>query len=118
MFSAYLLNYIGMEEWELELSPFEQKLQDLRSLHESKRQQYTGGVKDRLANYRFSAEAVGDTVEEGMFARMSEKYFRLRCYFTGAEQWPEHEPLANDLMDISNISLLILLAMEKAEGYA
>ncbi len=95
--------------------PFAHELGALYDLHAAKRHDYTGGAHP-LANYKFSAAAVGLPTHIGMFGRLSEKWFRLKSLFSGEEK-PVNESLEDTYRDIAIISILSILNLREGSGY-
>lgn len=101
-----------------EPSAFERELNAIASLQEAKRADYTGGSGDRLANYRFSSEAIGVSTLAGMFMRFSEKYYRAKQLLRpGAEAKVKDESIADTFRDLAIIAILMKLLAEGTEGY-
>lgn len=100
---------------ELPSDPFAQELKALYDLHTSKRSDYTGGGH-ALANYRFSAEAIGVPTHIGMFGRLAEKFFRLKSLYSGQNK-PQNESLEDTYRDLAIISILSILNMREGSGY-
>ena len=98
--------------------PFERELAAIGELHSAKRADYTGGSGDRLANYRFSSEAIGVSTLAGMFMRFSEKYYRAKQLLRpGAEAKVKDESIADTFRDLAIISILMRLAASNEPGY-
>lgn len=97
------------------LDPFSALLDQIRTLHDKKKQDYTGG-EHPLANYKNSGESIGVSAVASMFSRMNEKVFRLKqLHKTGAA--PQNESVIDSYMDVAILSLLSILALTPGSGY-
>lgn len=95
--------------------PFSALLDQIRTLHDKKKQDYTGG-EHPLANYANSGESIGVSAVASMFSRMNEKVFRLKqLHKTGAA--PQNESVIDSYMDVAILSLLSILALTPGSGY-
>ena len=95
---------------------FRDELEAIYKLHAAKRSDYTADSIDRLANYRFAGKAIGVSVEEAMFMRLSEKYFRsMNVFNKGGQVAVTEEKLEDTLGDLCILSLLIRLALKGGE---
>lgn len=95
--------------------PFNVLLDEMRALHDKKKQDYTGG-EHPLANYANSGESIGVSAVASMFSRMNEKVFRLKqLHKTGAA--PQNESVIDSYMDVAILSLLSILALTPGSGY-
>lgn len=81
-------------------------------IHDTKRNDYTGGNADPLANYRASAAIIDREAHHIMLARIQEKVNRVGVLFGNTEQQVADEKVTDTLLDIANIALLILAELE------
>jgi hypothetical protein len=94
--------------------PFLELLEELRTLHLSKSQDY-GSESDPLANIRQGAEFVGIEPWRGCMVRVADKVQRLRTYCRTGRL--VHEGVRDTLLDLAAYSLLaIVLFDEGARG--
>ncbi len=82
------------------------------AIHDAKRNDYTGGNTDPLANYRASAAIINREAHHIMLARIQEKVNRVGVLFGDTEQQVADEKVTDTLLDIANIALLILAELE------
>jgi hypothetical protein len=94
--------------------PFLELLEDLRTLHLSKSQDY-GSENDPLANIRQGAEFVGIEPWRGCMVRVADKVQRLKTYCRTGRL--VHEGVRDTLLDLAAYSLLaIVLFDEGSDG--
>ena len=90
--------------------PFLELLEELRSLHLSKSQDY-GSQSDPLANIRQGAEFVGIEAWRGCMVRVADKVQRLKTYCrTGPLV---HEGVRDTLLDLAAYSLLAVVLFDE-----
>lgn len=90
--------------------PFLELLEELRTLHLSKSQDY-GSASDPLANIRQGAEFVGIEPWRGCMVRIADKIQRLRTYCQTGRL--VHEGVRDTLMDLSAYSLLAIVLFDE-----
>lgn len=94
---------------------FTQELDAIKSLHDAKKADYTGG-QHPLANYAFSAHMVGLAPHVGMFQRLCEKVFRLHSLImSDSDPQVKDESFTDTLQDIAIIAILMRLALGDSE---
>ena len=90
--------------------PFLELLEELRTLHLSKSQDY-GSESDPLANIRQGAEFVGIEAWRGCMVRVADKVQRLRTYCKTGRLI--HEGVRDTLLDLSAYSLLAIVLFDE-----
>jgi hypothetical protein len=92
--------------------PFLELLEELRTLHLSKSQDY-GSQSDPLANIRQGAEFVGIEPWRGCMVRIADKIQRLRTYCQTGRL--VHEGVRDTLMDLAAYSLLAIVLFDEGK---
>ena len=97
---------------------FSRELKALYDLHAAKRADYTGGGH-LLANYKFSADMVGLSLERAMFGRMAEKFYRIRSLYANKDKGlvEQNETMEDSDRDIAIIAILRILSRREGSGY-
>jgi hypothetical protein len=90
--------------------PFLELLEELRTLHLSKSQDY-GSESDPLANIRQGAEFVGIEAWRGCMVRVADKVQRLRTYCRTGRL--VHEGVRDTLLDLAAYSLLAIVLFDE-----
>lgn len=90
--------------------PFLELLEELRSLHLSKSQDY-GSQSDPLANIRQGAEFVGIEAWRGCMVRVADKVQRLKTYCRTGRL--VHEGVRDTLLDLAAYSLLAIVLFDE-----
>jgi hypothetical protein len=90
--------------------PFLELLEELRTLHLSKSQDY-GSESDPLANIRQGAEFVGIEAWRGCMVRVADKVQRLKTYCRTGRL--VHEGVRDTLLDLSAYSLLAIVLFDE-----
>jgi hypothetical protein len=90
--------------------PFLELLEDLRTLHLSKSQDY-GSENDPLANIRQGAEFVGIEPWRGCMVRVADKVQRLKTYCRTGRL--VHEGVRDTLLDLAAYSLLAIVLFDE-----
>lgn len=90
--------------------PFLELLEELRTLHLSKSQDY-GSESDPLANIRQGAEFVGIEPWRGCMVRVADKVQRLRTYCRTGRL--VHEGVRDTLLDLAAYSLLAIVLFDE-----
>jgi hypothetical protein len=90
--------------------PFLDLLEELRTLHLSKSQDY-GSESDPLANIRQGAEFVGIEPWRGCMVRVADKVQRLRTYCRTGRL--VHEGVRDTLLDLAAYSLLAIVLFDE-----
>ncbi|MBM4023321.1 MAG: DUF1599 domain-containing protein [Planctomycetes bacterium] len=90
--------------------PFLELLEELRTLHLSKSQDY-GSESDPLANIRQGAEFVGIEAWRGCMVRIGDKIQRLRTYCRTGRL--VHEGVRDTLLDLAAYSLLAIVLFDE-----
>jgi hypothetical protein len=90
--------------------PFLELLEELRSLHLSKSQDY-GSESDPLANIRQGAEFVGIEAWRGCMVRVADKVQRLKTYCRTGRL--VHEGVRDTLLDLAAYSLLAIVLFDE-----
>ena len=90
--------------------PFLDLLEELRSLHLSKSQDY-GSESDPLANIRQGAEFVGIEAWRGCLVRVADKVQRLKTFCRTGRL--VHEGVRDTLLDLSAYSLLAIVLFDE-----
>lgn len=90
--------------------PFLDLLEELRTLHLSKSQDY-GSESDPLANIRQGAEFVGIEAWRGCMVRVADKVQRLRTYCRTGRL--VHEGVRDTLLDLAAYSLLAIVLFDE-----
>lgn len=91
---------------------FNELLDKMRTLHDAKRADYTGGNDDILYNYRTSGNLAGIGVQKAIFSRLCEKVVRL-SQTLGKGVAVTAETQQDTCLDLAIISLLLLIALEE-----
>ncbi len=89
--------------------PFLELLEELRTLHLSKSQDY-GSESDPLANIRQGAEFVGIEPWRGCLVRVADKVQRLKTYCRTGRL--VHEGVRDTLLDLAAYSLLAIVLFD------
>jgi hypothetical protein len=92
--------------------PFLELLEELRTLHLSKSQDY-GSESDPLANIRQGAEFVGIEPWRGCMVRVADKVQRLKTYCRTGRL--VHEGVRDTLLDLAAYSLLAIVLFDEAK---
>lgn len=92
--------------------PFLELLEELRTLHLSKSQDY-GSESDPLANIRQGAEFVGIEPWRGCMVRVADKVQRLRTYCRTGRL--VHEGVRDTLLDLAAYSLLAIVLFDEGK---
>jgi len=92
--------------------PFLELLEELRSLHLSKSQDY-GSQSDPLANIRQGAEFVGIEAWRGCMVRVADKVQRLKTYCRTGRL--VHEGVRDTLLDLAAYSLLAIVLFDEGQ---
>ena len=92
--------------------PFLELLEELRTLHLSKSQDY-GSESDPLANIRQGAEFVGIEAWRGCMVRVADKVQRLRTYCRTGRL--VHEGVRDTLLDLAAYSLLAIVLFDEGK---
>lgn len=92
--------------------PFLDLLEELRTLHLSKSQDY-GSESDPLANIRQGAEFVGIEPWRGCMVRVADKVQRLRTYCRTGRL--VHEGVRDTLLDLAAYSLLAIVLFDEGQ---
>ncbi len=92
--------------------PFLELLEELRTLHLSKSQDY-GSENDPLANIRQGAEFVGIEAWRGCMVRVADKVQRLRTYCRTGRL--VHEGVRDTLLDLAAYSLLAIVLFDEGK---
>jgi hypothetical protein len=92
--------------------PFLDLLEELRTLHLSKSQDY-GSESDPLANIRQGAEFVGIEPWRGCMVRVADKVQRLRTYCRTGRL--VHEGVRDTLLDLAAYSLLAIVLFDEGK---
>jgi hypothetical protein len=90
--------------------PFLELLEELRTLHLSKSQDY-GSESDPLANIRQGAELVGIEPWRGCMVRVADKVQRLKTYCRTGRL--VHEGVRDTLLDLAAYSLLAIVLFDE-----
>ncbi len=90
--------------------PFLELLEELRTLHLSKSQDY-GSESDPLANIRQGAEFVGIEAWRGCMVRVADKVQRLKTYCRTGRL--VHEGVRDTLLDLAAYSLLAIVLFDE-----
>ena len=90
--------------------PFLELLEELRTLHLSKSQDY-GSDSDPLANIRQGAEFVGIEPWRGCMVRVADKVQRLKTYCRTGRL--VHEGVRDTLLDLAAYSLLAIVLFDE-----
>jgi hypothetical protein len=90
--------------------PFLELLEELRSLHLSKSQDY-GSQSDPLANIRQGAEFVGIEAWRGCMVRVADKVQRLKTFCRTGRL--VHEGVRDTLLDLAAYSLLAIVLFDE-----
>jgi len=90
--------------------PFLELLEELRTLHLSKSQDY-GSESDPLANIRQGAEFVGIEPWRGCMVRVADKVQRLKTYCRTGRL--VHEGVRDTLLDLAAYSLLAIVLFDE-----
>lgn len=93
--------------------PFLELLEELRSLHMSKSQDY-GSENDPLANIRQGAEFVGIEPWRGCMVRVADKVQRLKTYCRTGRL--VHEGVRDTLLDLAAYSLLAIVLFDEGKN--
>lgn len=93
--------------------PFLKLLEELRTLHVSKSQDY-GSESDPLANIRQGAEFVGIEAWRGCMVRVADKVQRLRTYCRTGRL--VHEGVRDTLLDLAAYSLLAIVLFDEGKN--
>lgn len=96
----------------VESDPFTEELDAIKTLHDAKKHDYTGG-QHPLANYAFSASMVGLPPYLGMFQRMCEKVYRIHALTQSGSEPVVDESLTDTLRDIAIIAILMRLSLSE-----
>lgn len=99
-----------IHEQQLGSMPFLELLEELRTLHLSKSQDY-GSENDPLANIRQGAEFVGIEPWRGCMVRVADKVQRLRTYCRTGRL--VHEGVRDTLLDLAAYSLLAIVLFDE-----
>ena len=98
---------------------FEELLDKVKALHNAKKSDYTGTSGDILHNYRTSARLAGITTSTGIFARLCEKVVRVSSILSkNGDTKVADESITDTCLDLSIISLLLLISLEERTGGA
>jgi hypothetical protein len=92
--------------------PFLDLLEELRTLHLSKSQDY-GSESDPLANIRQGAEFVGIEPWRGCMVRVADKVQRLKTYCRTGRL--VHEGVRDTLLDLAAYSLLAIVLFDEGK---
>ena len=92
--------------------PFLELLEELRTLHLSKSQDY-GSECDPLANIRQGAEFVGIEAWRGCMVRVADKVQRLKTYCRTGRL--VHEGVRDTLLDLAAYSLLAIVLFDEGK---
>lgn len=92
--------------------PFLELLEELRTLHLSKSQDY-GSESDPLANIRQGAEFVGIEPWRGCMVRVADKVQRLKTYCRTGRL--VHEGVRDTLLDLAAYSLLAIVLFDEGK---
>jgi hypothetical protein len=92
--------------------PFLDLLEELRTLHLSKSQDY-GSESDPLANIRQGAEFVGIEAWRGCMVRVADKVQRLKTYCRTGRL--VHEGVRDTLLDLAAYSLLAIVLFDEGK---
>jgi len=92
--------------------PFLELLEELRTLHLSKSQDY-GSENDPLANIRQGAEFVGIEPWRGCMVRVADKVQRLKTYCRTGRL--VHEGVRDTLLDLAAYSLLAIVLFDEGK---
>lgn len=92
--------------------PFLELLEELRTLHMSKSQDY-GSESDPLANIRQGAEFVGIEPWRGCMVRVADKVQRLKTYCRTGRL--VHEGVRDTLLDLAAYSLLAIVLFDEGK---
>jgi hypothetical protein len=92
--------------------PFLELLEELRTLHLSKSQDY-GSESDPLANIRQGAEFVGIEAWRGCMVRVADKVQRLKTYCRTGRL--VHEGVRDTLLDLAAYSLLAIVLFDEGK---
>jgi len=92
--------------------PFLELLEELRTLHLSKSQDY-GSENDPLANIRQGAEFVGIEAWRGCMVRVADKVQRLKTYCRTGRL--VHEGVRDTLLDLAAYSLLAIVLFDEGK---
>jgi len=92
--------------------PFLDLLEELRTLHLSKSQDY-GSESDPLANIRQGAEFVGIEPWRGCMVRVADKVQRLKTYCRTGRL--VHEGVRDTLLDLAAYSLLAIVLVDEGK---
>ena len=90
--------------------PFLELLEELRTLHVSKSQDY-GSESDPLANIRQGAEFVGIEAWRGCMVRVADKVQRLKTFCRTGRL--VHEGVRDTLLDLAAYSLLAIVLFDE-----
>ena len=93
--------------------PFLELLEELRTLHLSKSQDY-GSESDPLANIRQGAEFVGIEAWRGCLVRVADKVQRLKTYCRTGRL--VHEGVRDTLLDLAAYSLLAIVLFDEGRN--
>ena len=93
--------------------PFLELLEELRTLHLSKSQDY-GSENDPLANIRQGAEFVGIEPWRGCMVRVADKVQRLKTYCRTGRL--VHEGVRDTLLDLAAYSLLAIVLFDEGRN--
>jgi hypothetical protein len=92
--------------------PFLELLEELRSLHMSKSQDY-GSESDPLANIRQGAEFVGIEPWRGCMVRVADKVQRMKTFCRNGRL--VHEGVRDTLLDLAAYSLLAVVLYDEGQ---
>ena len=92
--------------------PFLELLEELRTLHLSKSQDY-GSESDPLANIRQGAEFVGIEAWRGCMVRVADKVQRLKTFCRTGRL--VHEGVRDTLLDLAAYSLLAIVLFDEGK---
>ena len=92
--------------------PFLELLEELRTLHLSKSQDY-GSQSDPLANIRQGAEFVGIEAWRGCMVRVADKVQRLKTFCRTGRL--VHEGVRDTLLDLAAYSLLAIVLFDEGK---